>query len=31
MHVSHGRVTGKPSEQRTATFTGADYSAAAAG
>ena len=22
MHVSHGRVTGKPSEQRTATFTG---------
>jgi quercetin dioxygenase-like cupin family protein len=23
MHVSHGRVTGKPSEQRTATFTGA--------
>jgi quercetin dioxygenase-like cupin family protein len=22
MHVSHGRVTGKPSERRTATFTG---------
>jgi quercetin dioxygenase-like cupin family protein len=22
MHVSHGRVPGKPSEQRTATFTG---------
>lgn len=22
MHVSHGRVAGKPSEQRTATFTG---------
>jgi quercetin dioxygenase-like cupin family protein len=22
MHVTHGRVTGKPSEQRTATFTG---------
>jgi quercetin dioxygenase-like cupin family protein len=25
MHVSHGRIPGKPSEQRTATFTGTVY------